>query len=103
MGINIEDVYRGLILHSYCATISFPGFLTACFRTTLVLFGLLLDLFYLTIRNSTYTFLAPEMKLVMAVVNDVNSVTNAIDTSFSAVRNLLPVIIIFVDCYCYYL
>ena len=35
----------------------------------------------------------------MAVVNDVNSVTIAMDSSFLRVQNLL-LVIIFVDCYC---
>ena len=39
----------------------------------------------------------------MAVVNDVNSVTIAMDGYFLGVRNLLLIIIIFVDCYCQYL
>ena len=39
----------------------------------------------------------------MAVVSDVSSVTIAMDSSFLRVRNLLFNIIIFVDCYCYYL
>ena len=38
----------------------------------------------------------------MAVVNDVNLVTTDMDSSFLGVRNL-QLIIIFVDCYCYYL
>ena len=61
--------------------------LDACFRTTLRLFGLSLHLFYLIIRDSTCTFLASEMDFFMAVINDVNSVTIAIYSSFSAVRN----------------
>ena len=48
-----------------------------CFRTTLGLFGLLLQLFYFIILYSTCTFLASEMELFMAVVNDVNLVTIA--------------------------
>ena len=44
-----------------------------------------------------------EMEFFMALVNDVNSVTIAIDSSFLGVRNSLLIIIIFVDCYCYYL
>ena len=47
--------------------------------------------------------LASEMKLFMAVVNDVNSVTIAMDSSFLGVRNLRLTIIIFIDFYCYYL
>ena len=47
-------------------------------------------------------FLSSDMELVMAVVSDVNSVTVTIDSSFLGVRNLLLVIVIFVDCYCYY-
>ena len=39
----------------------------------------------------------------MAVVSDANLVTIAIDSSFLGVQNLLLIIIIFVDCYCYYL
>ena len=39
----------------------------------------------------------------MAIVGDVNSVTIAMENSFLGVRNLLLIIIIFVDCYCYYL
>ena len=77
----------------------------ACFRTTLGLFGLLLLLFYFIIRDSTCAFLVSEMGLFMAVVNNVNLVTIAMDSSFLGVQNLLliMIIIIFVDCYCYYL
>ena len=39
----------------------------------------------------------------MAMVGDVNSVTIAMDSSNLGVPNLLLIIIIFVDCYCYYL
>ena len=40
----------------------------------------------------------------MAMVSDINSVTIAMDSFFLGVRNLLlPLIIIFADCYCYYL
>ena len=52
-----------------------------CFRTTLGLFGLLLQLFYFMILCSTCTFLASEMEFFMAVVNDVNLVTIATDSS----------------------
>ena len=38
----------------------------------------------------------------MAMVSDVNSATIALDGSFLGIPNLL-LIIIFVDCYCYYL
>ena len=37
----------------------------------------------------------------MAVVNGVNLMTIAIDSSFLRVRNSLVMINIFVDCYCY--
>ena len=47
--------------------------------------------------------LASEMELFMAAVNDVNSVTIAMDSYFLGVRYLLLIFIIFVDCYCYYL
>ena len=39
----------------------------------------------------------------MAVVNDVDSVTIAMDSFLLGVRNSLIIIIIFVYCYCYYL
>ena len=39
----------------------------------------------------------------MAMVSDTNLVTIAIDSSFLGVQNLPLIIIIFVDCYCYYL
>ena len=57
-------------------------------------------LFY-HLRQYLY-FLSSDMELVMAVVSDVNSVAIAMDSSFLGVRNLLLVIVIFVDCYCYY-
>ena len=38
----------------------------------------------------------------MAVVGVVNSMTIVMDSSFLRVPNLVLVIIIFVDCYCYY-
>ena len=76
---------------------------TACFRSIFGLLGLLLHLLYFIIRDSICTFLASEMELFMAVVNDVNSVTIAMDGYFLGVRNLLLIIIIFVDCYCQYL
>ena len=44
-----------------------------------------------------------ETEFFMGVVNDVSSVTIAIDSSFLVVRNSLLIIIIFADCYCYYL
>ena len=80
---------------------------TACFSTTLGLFDLLLHLFYLIIRDSTCTLPASEMEFFMAVVNDVNLVTIAIDSSFLGVRNsllliIIIIIIILVDYYCYY-
>ena len=40
----------------------FSWICTACFRTIFGLFRLLLQLFYLIIRDSTYTFLASEME-----------------------------------------
>ena len=39
----------------------------------------------------------------MTMVTDVNSATIAMDSSFLGLRNLLIIIIIFVDCYRYYL
>ena len=39
----------------------------------------------------------------MAMINAVNLVTIALDSSFLGVRNLLLIIMILVDCYCYYL
>ena len=49
------------------------------------------------------------MEFLMAVVNNVNSVTIAIDSSFLGVWNwqliviiIIIIIIIVVDCYCYY-
>ena len=39
----------------------------------------------------------------MAVVNDVNSVAIAINSSFLGIRNSQLMIIIFRNCYCYYL
>ena len=39
----------------------------------------------------------------MAMTSDVNSVTTAMDSSFLGVPNLLLIIVIFIDCYCYYL
>ena len=71
--------------------------------TTPGLFGLWIHLFYFIILDSTCSFLSSEMELFMAMVSDVNSVTIAMDSSFLGVRNLLLIIIIFVDCYCYYL
>ena len=41
------------------------------------------------------------MEFFMAMVNDINSVNIAIESSFLGVRNSL--LIIFVDCYFYYL
>ena len=61
---------------------------------------IIVTFFYFVIRDSICTFLALYMDLFMAVVNDVNSVTIAMDSSFSGVRNLQLIIIIFVDCYC---
>ena len=75
----------------------------ACFRTTLGLFGLSLHLFYLIVRDSTCTFLASDIEFLMAVVNNVHSVSIAIDGSFLEARNSLLIIIIFVSCYSYYL
>ena len=71
-------------LLSYIVTVQlfFSWTWTACFRTTLDLFGLLLHLFYFIIRDSICTFLASEIELFMAVVNDVNLVTIAMDSSF---------------------
>ena len=39
----------------------------------------------------------------MTMVTDVNLATIAMDSSFLGLRNLLIIIIIFVDCYRYYL
>ena len=39
----------------------------------------------------------------MTMVTDVNWATIAMDSSFLGLRNLLIIIIIFVDCYRYYL
>ena len=63
-------------------------------------FGLLLHLSYLIITDSACNFLSSETG-----VNDANSVTVAIDSSFLGVQNslLIIIIIIFVNCYCYYL
>ena len=67
------------------------------------LLGLWKYLFYFIILDISCSFLSSEMELFMAMVSDVNSVTIAMDSSFLGVQNLLLIIIIFVDCYCYYL
>ena len=97
MGLNVEGGYRAPIWYSYCPTIFFPGF------GRLVL-GLLSDYsvycyFYFVWSLETVM----ETEFFMGVVNDVSSVTIAIDSSFLVVRNSLLIIIIFADCYCYYL
>ena len=51
--------------------------LVACCKTTFGFSGLLIHVFYLIIRDSTCTFLASEMELFAAVVNDVKVVTIA--------------------------
>ena len=43
------------------------------------------------------------MEYFMVVVNDVYSMTIAIDSSFLGVQDSVLTIIIFVNCYCYYL
>ena len=52
--------------------------------------------------HSTCTCLAFETEFLMAAVNDLNSMTIAIDSSFLGTLNSLLLTIIFVDCYCYY-
>ena len=53
-----------------------------------------MHLFYLIIRGSTCTFLASEMEFFILVINYVNLVTIAMDSSFLGVRNSLLIIII---------
>ena len=81
MAINFEGGYWASNLYSHWPII-FPGFGTACFRTTFGLFELSLYIIYLVIRDSTCTFLTSEKELFVAVVNYVYSVTIAIDISY---------------------
>ena len=75
--LTLKTVLELLFLHIYF----FSRIWIACLRITLGLFELSLYLIYLTIRDSTCTFLAFEMELFMAVVNYVYSVTIAIDSN----------------------
>ena len=47
--------------------------------------------------------MSSEMELFKAMVSDVNLVTTAMDSIFLRGPNLLLIIVIFIDCYCYYL
>ena len=96
MGLNVQAFI--VIAHYF-----FSWIWTACFRTIPGLLGLWIHLLYFIILDSTCSFLSSEIELFMAVVSDVNSVTIAMDSSSLEVRNLLLIIIIFVDCYFYYL
>ena len=96
MGLNVQVFI--VIAHYF-----FSWIWTACFRTIPGLLALWIHLLYFIILDSTCSFLSSEIELFMAVVSDVNSVTIAMDSSSLEVRNLLLIIIIFVDCYFYYL
>ena len=102
MGINVEGGYWVSVFHKYCTTISFPGFR----RLVLGLFPVYSDYGYIYFISSFSTIVVVftfEMEAFMAMVSVVNLVTIALYSSFSGVRNLLLIIIIIVDCYCYYL
>ena len=75
MGLNVEGGYWASILHSYCTTISFPGF----GQLVLGLFSVYshYGYIYFIIWDSAYRFLSCEMEFFMAMVNNVNSVTIA--------------------------
>ena len=79
MGRNVEGSYWASILHTYCTTISFPGF----GRLVLGLFSVYSDYgyihFILSFETVVVFFLSSEVELFMAVVSDVNSVTFVID------------------------
>ena len=78
MGLNAQGDYWAPFLHSYCTIISFTRFGRLVFGLPSVYLDYryiyFIHLFYFIIRDSICTFLASEMELLMAVVNDVNSV-----------------------------
>ena len=96
MGHNVQAFT--VIAHYF-----FSWIWTACFRTIPDLLRLGIHLFYFIILDSTCSFLSSEIELFMAMVSDINSATIAMDSSSLEVGNLLLIIIIFVDCYFYYL
>ena len=100
--LMLKVVTESHVFHKYCTTISFPGFR----RLVLGLFPVYSDYGYIYFISSFSTIVVVctfEMEAFMAMVSVVNLMTIALYSSFSGVRNLLLIIIIIVDCYCYYL
>ena len=75
MGLDVESGYWASILHSYCTTISFPGF----GQLVLGLFSVYSDYghIYFIIWDSTCRFVSCEIEFFMTMVNNVHSVTIA--------------------------